>query len=363
MKRVAFRTDASLKIGTGHVMRCLTLANALRQVGAECAFICREHEGNLIEFIAQQGFCVKTLPLSAAIDDTPYADWLGATSQADARQTIEALSEFEPDWLIVDHYALDERWEKAMRAYCGRLMVIDDLAERSHDCDLLLDQNLGRIDTDYDGLLNVDCKRMIGPKFALLRPEFAQLRQESLERRREPCLKELLITMGGVDQNNATGAVLEALKGCRLADDLHITVVMGPHAPWLESVQHLATTMAWPTDVRTNVSDMAQLMTNSDLAIGAAGSTSWERCCLGLPSVTMVLAQNQVGIARAIENEGATLILKSTESSQVATELLKILADIARDSNILEIITQSASKITNGCGSQRVVKKILEISI
>ncbi|PCJ73208.1 MAG: UDP-2,4-diacetamido-2,4,6-trideoxy-beta-L-altropyranose hydrolase [Rhodobacteraceae bacterium] len=351
MKRVAFRADASLKIGTGHVMRGLTLAHALRNEGMECMFICRAHDGNLIDYIAQQGFSTKTLPMGTTTDDTSYSDWLGATWQSDARQTREALNGANPDWLIVDHYALDDRWEQAMRPHCNQLMVIDDLADRPHDCDLLLDQNLGRTKTDYDGLLNTGCKRLIGPHFALLRPEFARLRQESLERRHEPRLKELLITMGGVDQHNATGEVLEALKGCNLPDDLHITVVMGPHAPWLASVQHQATTMAWPTDVRTNVKDMAQLMTNSDLAIGAAGSTSWERCCLGLPSLILVLADNQTKIANSLHEYGAAILVR----------FISDISEVFPQEATMAQISQSASKLVDGDGVRKVLLELEEM--
>ena len=345
---IAFRVDAATRIGTGHVMRCLTLAHALRNAGADCTFICRAHDGNLIKIITRQGFTTKILPVSATSDNTPYADWLGATWQTDAEQTREALKGTRSDWLIVDHYALDAQWENAMRAYCGRLMVIDDLAEHPHDCDLLLDQNLGRAEADYDDLLTAGCKRLIGPRFALLRPEFARLRPESLERRREPRLKELLVTMGGVDQNNATGKVLEALKGCTLPNDLHITVVMGPHAPWIESVQHQATTMAWVTDVRTNVVDMAQLMTNSDLAIGAAGSASWERSCLGVPSLILVLADNQATIANALHEHGAAILVTSV------TDICKFLPQAVT----MARISKTASKMVDGGGVRRVLLEL-----
>ena len=184
---IVFRTDASLQIGTGHVMRCLTLAQALLERGAQCSFICREHPGNLIDLIRQRGFLVYALRCDqdwVVQENTPsHAGWLGADWQADAEESKVGAAKTAIDWLIVDHYALDRRWEHAMRAHCRHIMVIDDLADRPHDCDLLLDQNLGRNLKDYDGLLEGKAKTLIGPQYALLRHEFLALRAQSIGRR------------------------------------------------------------------------------------------------------------------------------------------------------------------------------------
>ena len=206
---IIFRTDASLDIGTGHFMRCLTLADALRERGAECRFVCREHAGNLLDVIRQRGFEAYGLPLGDAVTAKSdvsdnllplHAAWLGADWASDAEQTLAAIGDTKFDWLIVDHYALDARWEHRLRCSCHRLMVIDDLADRVHDCDLLLDQNLGRTAADYKERVPATCTVLAGAQYALLRPEFAALRAYSLERRAHPKLKRLLITMGGVEQ-------------------------------------------------------------------------------------------------------------------------------------------------------------------
>ena len=314
--KVAFRTDASLEIGTGHVMRCLTFAEALRERGANCHFICREHPGNLVDLIRQRDFLVQTLPHDPnwhfGDDVPPHVAWLGADWQTDVKQTKVGAGGMAVDWLIVDHYGLDHCWESMMRSDCRRLMVIDDLADRPHDCDFLLNQNLGRSAQDYARLIKSDTIPLIGPEYALLRPEFAALRPQSLIRRAQnPQLKHLLVTMGGVDKDNVTGQVLDALKACTLPPDLHIVVVMGPNAPWLAQVQAQAAHLPWPTHVLAGVSNMAQIMTDSDLAIGAAGGTAWERCCLGLPSLVLVLAENQQVGALALQNSGAAVTLKS----------------------------------------------------
>lgn len=361
--KALFRTDASLDIGTGHVMRCLTLAEALRDHGAHCCFICRSHPGNLNKEIGQRGFDVFELPYESNWTGTEatqsvHAAWLGADWQTDAEQTKVGAGETAADWLIVDHYALDARWERALARHYRKLMVIDDLADRPHACDLLLDQTFGRDAADYRPLVPADCHLLCGSQYALLRPEFASLRSYSLQRRDRPVLRELLITMGGVDKDNATGQVLQALRNCPLPADSRLTVVMGPTAPWLHDVKRLAQDMPWPTRLLVGVSDMAQLMADSDLAIGAAGATSWERCCLGLPAAITVLAENQRYAAGLLERTGAVkVLLLDTNLVEQITDFIVEATDSIEHINQLSVI---ASTITDGQGCAHVVNYIFE---
>lgn len=361
---IVFRTDASLQIGTGHVMRCLTLADALQTTGSQCHFICREHPGNLIEKIRQRGFLVSVLPAATEAfitnDQTVaapsnYTAWLGAEWAADAAQTRLVIGATAVDWLIVDHYAIDAGWEKILRPLCRKLMVIDDLADRTHDCDLLLDQNLGREVCDYRELVPDGCLVLAGPRYALLHPEFAALRDGSLRRRATPQLKHLLVTMGGVDQIDATSKVLEALQNCIVTKDLRITVVMGPHAPWLERVQLLAKRMSQPTEVVVNVNNMPQLMANSDLAIGAAGCASWERCCLGLPTLMVVLADNQRDAAAALEESGGVQLLDSLDAIPY---VLPSMFSLLTTTDALSQLSQKSCLVTDGQGVSRVIEAL-----
>ena len=360
--KVVFRADASTDIGTGHVMRCLTLARALAEQGALCDFICRAHDGDLTDFIREQGFVVHLLPLephcTSAIDRTVHAHWLGVSQNQDAQACEPFLMAVQPDWLVVDHYALDCRWEQTMRPHTRRIMAIDDLADRPHDCDLLLDQNLGRQAKDYGGLLSRHTQTLIGPAYALLRPEFAQSREHSLQRRAQPQLKNLLITMGGVDQTNATSQVLEALSQCELPIDLRITVVMGPTAPWLAQVQAQAAVMPHPTQVLTGVSNMAQLMAESDFCIGAAGGSAWERCCLGLPTLVLILAANQQAGAMALQDHGAAWLAADTD--QLMKQLTALFNPEKSDA-ILSEMSQAAAKLTAGDGAVQVLELILSV--
>lgn len=371
-QKIVFRTDASLLMGSGHLMRCLTLADALKAQGAECHFISREHPGHLLEVIRERGYKVNCLvaPVQTAqaaieniaieapklLQEPTHAAWLGSTWQNDAQETAAILADLQPDWLVVDHYALDQRWESALRPHYQKLMVIDDLADRPHQCDLLLDQNLGCQPQDYANLVPAQCKLLIGPQYALLRPEFAALRAYSLQRRQQPVLKNILITMGGVDQPNATGQVLQALKGCALPQDCSISVVMGLQAPWLEQVRAQAKDMPWPTEVMVNISDMAQRMADSDLAIGAAGSTSWERCCLGLPTLMVVLAKNQEKSCTALADIGAAIAIGGVKSIQKRLQYL--MKPLISSSIELKKLTTIAASIVEGHGAFLVANKI-----
>lgn len=353
---ITFRTDASLQIGTGHVMRCLTLADALRARGGKCRFVCRAHDGHLLDVIHRRGHDALALPAGApAYEEQGFLahdGWLGTDWASDAQATRDALQGENVDWLVLDHYALDHRWERAMRPSCRSLLVIDDLADRRHDCDWLIDQNLGRTAADYDGLLDRNTKLLIGPSFAILRPEFTQWRDNSLQRRAGQPLRNLLITMGGVDQGNATEQLLHHLQSTRLSPNLRITAVMGPHAPWLDQVREQAAAMPWPTQVLTGVDNMAQLMAANDLAIGAAGGTAWERCTLGLPSVVVVLAANQEKGAAALQQLGAAMVINDIGNVGA------VLKSISGKASILEDMSKAAAKLIDGKGVVRILETV-----
>lgn len=360
--RIVFRTDASIQIGTGHVMRCLTLADAFREKGAQCTFICRLHSGHLLELIHQRGH--EPLALPSATDsclvptEAGYMHWLGTDWISDAQQCQQALGDQMLDWLVIDHYSLDRRWESVLRKNTQRILVIDDLANRPHECDVLLDQNLGRFPKDYFGLINEGTTKLIGPQYSLLRPEFAAIRDQSLARRRNQSqLKHLLITMGGVDKNNATCQVLDALMTCKLPHDLRLSIVMGSRSPWLNQVQRQVANMPWPAEVLTDVSNMAQVMESCDLAIGAAGGTVWEFCAVGLPSVLLIQAENQMMSAVALQNVNAARVLNSYHQMNELLYNLHLFNPM--NTQLLEL-AHAAAEVTDGSGCERVVQQILK---
>lgn len=351
-------------------MRCLTLADALKSKGATCQFICRAHEGHLIDLIRGKGHVAhvlhvvnksseRMLLLQSTCDswgaDLSHAPWLGSTQIEDAQACASILASQHPDWLVVDHYALDVTWERALSPHYRRLLVIDDLADRQHVCDLLVDQTYGRDTEDYASLVPADCRLLCGSQFALLRPEFAALRQYSLQRRTKPALRELLISLGGVDKDNATGGILEALRTCPMPDTCRITVVMGSTAPWMDAVRKQAMEeMPLPTRVLVGVSNMAQLMADSDLAIGAAGATSWERCCLGVPAIMLVLADNQRKVAQGLMHAGGALIL--TQGPEAGAQLATWFEVWRRDPAQLCRMSESAAGVVDGMGTNSVLE-------
>lgn len=312
--KIAFRTDASLAIGTGHVMRCLTLARALRARGAECRFICRSHDGHLLDRVRESGFEAAELPATAsgtpaAAADDPclaHAAWLGASWQRDSEATIGALAGWVPEWLVVDHYAIDKRWQSALRPHCGRIMVIDDLADRDHDCDLLLDQNLVvDLDRRYDGRVPKQCALLLGPEYALLQPEYAELHPRTPPRLGP--VERILISFGGADAHNLTGRAIDAFLSIGRSD-IEVDVVINPASPHAPAIRRQVEVHANIT-LHESLPTLAYLMLKADLAIGAAGATSWERCCMGLPSIVVVLASNQAPIAHELRNRNLARVL------------------------------------------------------
>lgn len=346
--RVVFRADASTRMGTGHVMRCLTLAEVLGQHGASCSFVCSAHPGHLAGLVRERGHECIVLPQPGDTD----AAW-----KEDARQTLAALAPATADWLVVDHYALDARWEQAVRPGCRRLMAIDDLADRPHACELLLDQNLGRRASDYRALLPGSSRVLAGPEYAMLRPEFAALRAQSLSRRRNSPVRQLLISLGGADADDRTGQVLQALADAGLPPGCDITVVMGAQAPWLARVRARAAALPWPTQVLVNAQDMAQRMAQSDLAIGGAGTTAWERCCVGLPTLLVVVAENQRPGAEALSAAGAAILLP--QDGHFAAALGQQVARLAADADALGQMQQASAAVTDGLGAGRVARELL----
>jgi len=298
--KVVFRVDASASMGIGHLMRCLTLAESLRQRGVHMHFICREHAGNLVALLQQKVMPVTKLPAPAVSETTygeDYAAWLGVTQAEDAEQTIEVLKVEKPDWLVVDHYGLDAEWEQRLRPHVNKLMVIDDLANRRHDCDVLLDQNYSTEgEQRYTGLVPDTCKLLVGPRYALLRPEYTAHRKTL--RTRDGQVRRVLVFFGGTDPQNVTGMALEILSRPDLKY-LDVDIVIGANNPHRKTIEQQVLRRPHTTLYESRP-HLADLMTQADLALGAGGTTTWERLCLGLPSLVVSIAENQVASCVAL---------------------------------------------------------------
>ncbi len=342
-------------------MRCLTLADALRERGAHCTFICRRHPGHLMNLIRQRGHEVIALSLGdgiGTVEDGPsHAAWLGTNWSTDADQTREATAGQSLDWLVVDHYALDRRWEQVMRPRARRILVIDDLADRPHDCDLLIDQNWHAELTAqrYLSFVSPTTMCLLGPKYVLLSPEYAALRH--LMPSRDGLVRRLLVFMGGSDPNNETVKVLKALMVDDLAS-LVVDVVIGENHPDIQGVESMARDRPY-TVLHKKLPSLAGLMARADLMIGAGGTTTWERMCLGLPCLVISIAHNQTETQRALMAAGCSTFLG--EMSQVTPETIANKVRWALR-NPIKLIEQSrlSQSFVDGCGVDRVANMMDE---
>ena len=361
--RVAFRTDASTRLGAGHVIRCIALAKALRVRGAAVIFVCRELPERLALMVRSSGFDVALLPhKQGSSPGEQYRDslesLLGVPTKEDALDTVRVLEACgRVDWLVVDHYGIDREWETAVRRAVGHIGVIDDLANRKHDCNVLIDPTPRETSNVYMRLVSRHCRLMNGPEYALIRPEFSAMRPYSLRRRRKPRIRQILVSMGGADKDNMTRQVLRALWRCPLSPECRITVVIGPLCPWADEINKDARELPWPAQVLIGPDNMAQLLAEADVAIGAAGATTWERCCLGVPTLMLALAENQRMIAKYISDAGAALLLDSVD---IETQLRHVWQRLT--SSVLVATSHAAAAVTDGTGASRVADELFRLT-
>ena len=351
--KIAFRVDASVQMGTGHFMRCLTLAKALKQHGALIRFISR----NLPEYLRHMLTIneIEFLSLTgnkehSSCSDLAHADWLGTTQKQDALETMEMLSDQSWDWLIIDHYALDAKWENALRKTARQIMVIDDIADRLHDCDMLLDQNFYLdMRTRYTGKLPANCRLLLGPRYALLRNEFRELRRQTPSR--SAPVKRILVFFGGVDAENYTGGVINALAEISLGK-LNADVVIGALHPNRAEIETACAALGFGCHVQTD--RMAELMAAADLAIGAGGSAIWERCCLGLPALCISVAANQQNQIEDAALQG--LLYAPTLTGAPLSDVIKQhTATLIENGCLRQLISRIAMQAVDGLGVSRII--------
>jgi len=341
-------------------MRCRTLARELQQRGAAVSFLCRRQSGDLIGLLEQE-FAVLALPEqpSAACEGLEgrdlYGAWLGCSQDTDAAQCLELLANSaicSADWVVVDHYGLDRNWESlVMSGLEGnthtKLLVIDDLADRVHHADVLLDQNYYGIYTEqrYQGLVGPNCRQLLGPNYALVRPEFCSLRPTSLARREFPKCSRLLVFLGGSDLTNEIGKVIKGVLEAGVNWE-HVDVVVGQSYPKIDELKVLLYDFH-SAILHVQTPYMAKLMASADIAITGGGSVTWEKCTLGLPSVVSILADNQKDIATTMNAYGAQLTI-GTAKSLTSHDYAECINSLAEDK--LKSMSICARKICDGSG-------------
>ena len=351
-QKIGIRVDASSQVGTGHFMRCLALAEELCKARNDVHFICRDLPSHFNVMLIERRIGLVALsgaPLVPPADDLAHSFWLWTDQMNDAKACLQALGDALWDWIIVDHYALDHRWENLMRKIAKKVMVIDDLADRDHDCDLLLDQNLfADLNSRYEQRVPNSCTCLLGPQYALLQSEYAELHQRSLFR--SGSVQQILVFFGGVDQHNLTMIALSAFLRLQ-RNDIALNIVIGSQN------QH-ATAIRLHAQKHTNITvfdalpSLAPLMLEADLAIGAGGVTSWERCCLGLPALVVTLADNQRSIAKELNQRGVVRWLGHYDTVTEVT-LVQALEAVTKGVE-LEAWSEACKRLVDGQGGERV---------
>src|SRR3990167_6038492 len=336
---VAIRVDSSRYLGAGHLMRCLALADGLVRRHIQVYFVCRDMPGHWMYRLRERHYPVYVLPL-----EIQKSAW-----EQDAVETIRVLEHVSPvDCLIVDHYDLDRAWEERLRPYAKQIVVLDDLANRQHECDGLLDPTLGRQRSAYQALVPAHARLLLGPEYALLAQSFSQKRLEALRRRHRDSVETVLVSMGGTDSQNVTAFVVDVLQQAHFNVD--VRVMMPAHAP------HRVSESA-RIQLEYGVEELADKMIHADLAIGAGGTTSWERCCMGLPTLLVVTADNQLAVAQELYRAGAIQLLGKAGALNTAA-FIEIMRDMLHHPDRLRLMSAAAASICDGYGVNRMVAEL-----
>mgnify|MGYP000875924343 CR=1 FL=1 len=329
-KLALFRADASAAIGSGHVRRCLAVATALKRDGWTCRFAVGGESLSVVPELIASDFEVHTLDPASLLDAAALSDSVSEGCEL----------------LVVDHYGLDRKYEAAARRFARNVLAIDDLADRDHDCNVLVDATAGRNAADYASRVPAGASLLLGSAYAPLRPAFAALRTGHVAHSRSA--QRMLVNFGGTDPDDMTGAVLTALSKMDLPAALQIDVVLGRGACHAARIARQLAGMADNFHLHLDVPDMAELLTGADLAIGAGGVSALERCCLGVPSVVVVIADNQREVATALAEKGAArLACSASDAARQATVLLE-------DRTARQAISIAAMALCDGRGAARI---------
>ncbi len=314
--RVLIRADSGKDIGFGHISRCLTLAKALKKNGVEVCFVSKKHQGNSIGAILKENIKVYALSVfeKESIKKCDQPKWLGSSITNDASQTIEFVKKYKPDLIIIDHYGIDIIWHSILKPFVKNIMVIDDLANRPHGCDILLDQNwYSNSDKRYEELAPKNCTFLLGPRFALIKPEFSNYYNICTNINTE--VQRIFIFFGGSDNYNLSLMALKVLAK-KIFENIQIDIVLGESNPNIKEINALASRRK-KTKIYVQTSEIDKIMSKCDLAIASGGVNTWERLCLGLNSLVITVAENQIESMKNLEREGVIkLIGHATEINE-----------------------------------------------
>ena len=358
---IFIRVDSSNEIGTGHLIRCLNLAKALRKIGYDSHFICRDLKGNINSVLKQEKFKSTILKenspegfVSSKTGITHEA-WLKVHWSVDVRQVQKVLQAEQADVMIVDHYGIDENWEKEIQKHVDKLIVIDDLADRKHVCDVLIDQSYSTEGPmRYQDLTPSSCQLLLGTNYVMMQPIYSERHHDV--RVRSGYIKNVLLNFGGSDLNDVTGMVSKAFINAK-KDDVVLNIVIGKQYKYKEKLTAL-THKNHNIKIHSNLPTLAELIEKCDVAIGAAGTTTWERCCLGLPSYIIAIANNQVYNATQLSDKGCIKYIGHYDevTEEIMTNNFKEILNNKNNS----IWSQMCLDLVDGLGTQRIIDKVFK---
>lgn len=350
---VAIRVDASAPMGTGHARRCLSLARALSALGFGVVFVTREL-GVELSFIDNAGFerirlPAPRTPFLPGTSEPAHAGWASVAGNTDSAQTVAVLRSRRPHWVVVDHYAFDARWHRAVASALGaRIAVIDDLADRPLDADLLVDHNLSPDHARKYAPTGSRIGRLLGgPRHALLDPGFAQTaRIEPAEQ-----VRSIGIFVGGTDPWQASAMALDALRE-HAGFTGPVEVVTTSANPHLEALRRRCDRDP-ATSLLIDLPGLQAFHARHDLQIGAGGGAAWERCCAGAPTVLLTLADNQRVVAEGLQAAGAARCVPA-DAAALARAVVELLSDAAARRRMSE----AGRSLVDGLGAHRVAVAI-----
>lgn len=355
-----FRVDASPTIGTGHIVRCLNLAKSLIERNVEVTFLSRNLERDLNNRLIAAGCRIINLPSqnnSSNQNPDDYASWLGASERDDISQFLNLINGDGNCNIIVDHYGVKEEWLGIAKKACSKLIVLDDLAERKLDVDIVVNQNLGWTARDYAHLVGQETKLLLGPQYALLAEDYTTARQKLDRSFKSEVPLRVLVSLGGADIENVTGQVALVLEEMQKRHDFEVTIVVGPMNPNSNELHEICERSKGKIEILQGANNLVDAYISHDIAIGAVGGSSWERCCLGLPTILVPIAENQKPAAKKLQTVGAGLLLDCRHDN-FEHDLVQALRQLS-DEKTRSAMSKQAMQICDGLGSKSVTNEIM----
>ncbi len=339
-----FRADASTKIGIGHIVRSLCLADGLKKRGIDSVYICKDYQGNLIGKIKQKGFDVVVLNQEADLKE-------------DIDVTAQTIKEHKADFLVTDSYHIIGDYQREIREKVKLLVCIDDLAHTHFYANVLVNLNIGVSERDYQDKVEPYTHTLLGTRYALLRDEFVQRRSNS--KQVHPNTNNILVTLGGGDPYNQTLKIIKVLNSIKSLP-VSVKSIIGPGYQHTSELKEFVENNCKHVEIIQNCQDIAEIMCWADLAISGGGGTCLELACLGVPNIIIVLVDNQIGVAKEFDKRGQSINLgwfEEVKECDIKKNVLELLNNLPKRKQM----GQKGKELVDGLGVERVINEIYSL--